>query len=88
MVEIDSYRNEYRISQKSIIELAGVKPYVVKQLAQKLVTQRLILQPYEANTDSFHTEAAFIELSKYLKISAEDYEKIISAFHYAQESKT
>ena len=56
----------------------------MKQRVQKLVTQRVIEQPYQASNDEFHTEAAFVELSRHLQISPEDYESVLMAFQYAR----
>jgi len=85
MIDVQYLFNEYRVAQSSVIELSNSKPYQIKQLTQKLVSNRLIPEPYSINTGTFYTESEFIALAKHLNISSADYESVMTAFQYARD---
>ena len=86
MIEIYQLGNEFRVSDGHLAELLKLKPFILHQTTLKMIHSKSNYQPYQQRGAYFHTESGFIELAKYLRVSDEDYEMVITSFRYAREA--
>lgn len=47
MIKLEQLNGKDRVAVSSICDVAGIKPYAVKQRLQKLTNNRLIEAPYQ-----------------------------------------
>ena len=87
MVPIYLFNNAYHVGEDALIDLLGMKPYILKQVSNGLQHRQEIEQPYKLNGGYYHSEAGFIQLANHLTITPEHYETVISSFHHAKEAR-